>query len=560
MTLRACSLLACAGLTSAALAQLPQPIFTTFQEQANSQVPGQPGFRFKPGTSDLGGSIFEKPTVSPDGQRFILHARRFVPILNAEGQTVNDDTRDGLVIVGKLTGNTPSASVIMIERDPLGATGALANETSGVIDEEFGLVNNGRFSYITLARRPGTGTSFISNRVVITGQLDASGLAVASWQVYARQGDPSPGVPGSTLGTGMFATAIADDGTPIWPSGNMAPSPGAGLFKQAIYVGQNPVAQTISGSNSTPLDPVTGLPFDSLNPYSSFLNAVALSADGGTAAWLANHGARRSVIVNGNVALLTGTYLPGDDPFSNFSISDLYYVRAANGRWISRGSLVDVDFAVSNAGVLRRSGQPLFPGTTELWERYFSDPNDVRTSSQTFRNATVNSLGEFVLSGTSNDPVVQRKAVMTSSNARLLLRGGDAADLNGDGQANDDAIFTGFLTDTATLADDGYVWFVANVNRPQASINAGTPVNGVGLFRLLARAPLACGSSDVAGAGQVIGADGQLTADDIIIFIGWFFADDARADIAGSGQSPGADGQFTADDIILFINRFFAGC
>jgi hypothetical protein len=72
--------------------------------------------------------------------------------------------------------------------------------------------------------------------------------------------------------------------------------------------------------------------------------------------------------------------------------------------------------------------------------------------------------------------------------------------------------------------------------------------------------PTACGPSDVAGQGQTLGADGTLSADDIIVFIGWFFASDARADIAGQGQTVGADGNFTADDIILFINRFFAGC
>jgi hypothetical protein len=69
-----------------------------------------------------------------------------------------------------------------------------------------------------------------------------------------------------------------------------------------------------------------------------------------------------------------------------------------------------------------------------------------------------------------------------------------------------------------------------------------------------------CGPSDVAGQGQTIGADGVLGADDIIIFINWFFAADTRADIAGQGQTVGADGNYTADDIILFINRFFAGC
>jgi hypothetical protein len=69
-----------------------------------------------------------------------------------------------------------------------------------------------------------------------------------------------------------------------------------------------------------------------------------------------------------------------------------------------------------------------------------------------------------------------------------------------------------------------------------------------------------CGLSDVAGPGQSLGSDGQLTADDIIVFLNWFFASDARADVAGPGQNTTPDTQFTADDIIVFLNRFFAGC
>jgi hypothetical protein len=75
-----------------------------------------------------------------------------------------------------------------------------------------------------------------------------------------------------------------------------------------------------------------------------------------------------------------------------------------------------------------------------------------------------------------------------------------------------------------------------------------------------ASAPSGCGPSDVAGAGQTPGADGQLTADDIVVFVGWFFASDPRADVSGAGQSGIGDGQFTADDLITFISRFFAGC
>lgn len=67
-------------------------------------------------------------------------------------------------------------------------------------------------------------------------------------------------------------------------------------------------------------------------------------------------------------------------------------------------------------------------------------------------------------------------------------------------------------------------------------------------------------AADMAGPGQSLGADGELTADDIIVFLNFFFGSDALADIAGPGQTTVPDGEFTADDIIVFLNGFFAGC
>jgi hypothetical protein len=84
------------------------------------------------------------------------------------------------------------------------------------------------------------------------------------------------------------------------------------------------------------------------------------------------------------------------------------------------------------------------------------------------------------------------------------------------------------------------------------------PNNNIWAYRTIRTQ--ACGLSDIAGPGQSVGPDNTLTADDIIVFLNWFFASDARADVAGPGQSTTPDGQFTADDIIVFLNRFFAGC
>ncbi len=93
---------------------------------------------------------------------------------------------------------------------------------------------------------------------------------------------------------------------------------------------------------------------------------------------------------------------------------------------------------------------------------------------------------------------------------------------------------------------------------PAGALVANASIEGAEYFTVNLRA--ACGVADIAGPGQTIGFDGQLTADDIIVFVGWFFALDARADVAGAGQSAGADGQWTADDLIVFVNAFFAGC
>jgi hypothetical protein len=82
---------------------------------------------------------------------------------------------------------------------------------------------------------------------------------------------------------------------------------------------------------------------------------------------------------------------------------------------------------------------------------------------------------------------------------------------------------------------------------------------GGGRIRKLVPAGTQPALADAAGPGQSLGADGQYTADDIIVYLNWFFASDPRADVSGPGQSPRVDQQLTADDIIVFLNAFFAG-
>ena len=68
-------------------------------------------------------------------------------------------------------------------------------------------------------------------------------------------------------------------------------------------------------------------------------------------------------------------------------------------------------------------------------------------------------------------------------------------------------------------------------------------------------------AADVAGLGGSLGPDGQLTADDVVVYLGAFFANNlAIADLVGLGGSGGPDGAITPDDLIAFLSVFFAGC
>jgi hypothetical protein len=69
-----------------------------------------------------------------------------------------------------------------------------------------------------------------------------------------------------------------------------------------------------------------------------------------------------------------------------------------------------------------------------------------------------------------------------------------------------------------------------------------------------------CTAADLASAGQLPQGDGELTADDLIVYVNRFFAQDVSADLASAGQVAVPDGEFTADDLIVYVGRFFAGC
>lgn len=120
-----------------------------------------------------------------------------------------------------------------------------------------------------------------------------------------------------------------------------------------------------------------------------------------------------------------------------------------------------------------------------------------------------------------------------------------------------DAIDISTAIDAATAAPANlisidFVRISTGVNATSAALGPiSTEISGVSRVIVRARA-------DVAGANQSPGPDGTRTADDIIVYLSWYFAASPLADIAGPNQSEGPDGVFSADDIIVFLSWYFA--
>jgi len=547
--------LSCVALCAAAGLAGPQAIVTNFTTEANSLVPGQPGVRFFLSTGLLVGNIFQRPRISADGSNWVLVTRRTI----LTGAGVQDTARDGLVIAGK--GTTP-LTVVSVERDPWPAftTGLLNLETrTGIFDIDAAINNAGQVGFVTL-----TDAATTVNRVMARAELTGPSLTLTSMSIIAREGTASP-LTGFNQGNSFQLGGLTADGRALYNTLVMTPEPPGGQ-KQATFLGGTTLAETVSGALSAPALPQGGFdaPYQVMTVFSG--DPVAQGSDDGNnnLIFAQIQTGTDVAVYNGTLVLREAQQLP-DDGFFDFPISQINNGRvSSNGlNYIIRGFTLGEGWVFgkrNDAQLKLKTGASVTPGSTEKWLRFLLPPSNVMPAA--FTNVGINNAGDFVMTGFTDNADLGRNVVMVQNGTTILLREGDAIDITGDGvAAGDDAIILGFGQDTMTVTNDRWVYFVADVIRPLATIASqagdGPIIQGQGFFRV----KLACGASDIASPGPVAGADGELTADDIIFFISSFTAGNLGvADIAGPGPSVGADGELTADDIILFINRFTAGC
>jgi hypothetical protein len=348
---------------------------------------------------------------------------------------------------------------------------------------------------------------------------------------------PLPFAPGATMSNASIAlVGNTPSGVAMFANLINAPGPEAGMLADATSAPAITLV-TIPGNQAGGTTDVIGdidtneFRIDATGSDWLVLGELAIATTG-----------PKVLIVNNNVVLQAGQPVPG---LPGATITGIALPRMnSNGDWFARVALSIGGTAMIRNGQLIASTDATSPSSLIT-----PNANDRWTS---FTDVIANHRGDWIIVGVSNNADAQRRNVAVVNGQRVLLRQSDQVDPASIGPGGPARFVQAFDAGRLTFANDWHAYF--GVTLKDTATGSSTLSGNRSLIRVRW-----C-DADIAGPNQSVGPDGTLTADDIIVYLGWYFANDSRADVAGPNQSPVPDGQFTADDIIVYLGTYFAGC
>lgn len=249
------------------------------------------------------------------------------------------------------------------------------------------------------------------------------------WRILVRQGDSIPGWSGFDYGHSFDSITRLDDGRIAFKN-TWFPGDGSDFWRPVlIFDGQTlarPGIDTPSGQQRVPAEPWQDFGYRGVS--SDFM----VSADGSTWACIGRVGSTYYTTFHedGEVFAVNGTVIAEEDypvhgthftqPFSHVNSATL----SPDGRWwlcggnTSGGAPGERSWLMSNGVVLAEAGDPLFPGSAETWSSL---------SSAASYGAHEYWLGYLPMIAGKQDQVV------VHNRSSVVLRSGDALDLDGDG-------------------------------------------------------------------------------------------------------------------------------
>lgn len=517
------ALVALVVISGTAIGQ-PRVLYSNIQTDLSSVIPGTGGLHFK---SAATGGIFSEPMVSPSGLHWCFAAK-----VDGAGAAF-----DEIFVVG----GGGAASAPLREGDPSGATGALDAEVLGIF-RGYGINDSGAWG---VANNGNAATT--QDEMIIRGG-DAAGLRVA-----LREGDPHPAYAGETVGALLDAVAVLSDGTLCYWNSAISATTGS-TAKQGWFKG----TVALTKADDTTLAP-TAQQFAPDQTWDNFSNSFRITADGSHWSGLGDlNGATTQdnvAVVDNAVKLQEGGSLSGDasGALIQGAASSQTMIRCGGrGHWIARGTTNDgIGYLIVDGMVVAREGGNVLGDAAEQYTGVGTAVNSADPTG--FRGIAMNGRGDWVVTANTNDPNLDNIVVILN-NTRIVVRKG--APLLGvdttNGPAKLGRIGDTNIGDDMALTDDGVLYFTGEIT---GGATGGVASSGMMSVRAF------CGLADVGSLGGSVGRDNLLTADDIVVFLGAFFAGNvAVADVAALGGGTLPDGQLTADDIVVFLSAFFAGC
>jgi len=489
MNFKTISLVSLALMVASANAVEVKTIFSSLPASLNS-VPGYPSDVFNPayisGATTNSGGAFRQPYLGPDGNRWLLRCQ----IDTSFSTTTGDDT----IIYGQglSTGTFGAATRTgeIVPWDPGTVWNALGNQMA--------INNAGLIAFRATVAAGASVTDTVST------------FNAGTFTQILKQGDAAPGLPGLTV-RDADGIHFATDGTTIRARWRIIT--GGTTEPDILLNGNTLLAQSSGVALTSPMVPTTlagQMVAPSQTLRSTGLLSFRTSPDGTSSMYYANlNGPTTSDFVlvrNGSVIAQEGAVLPGSgNPNTVVTFGNSTSHNVANGgNYIFRGTWNDgaaevsrTNFVVKNGTVITKTGNTLTPFTTEAWE---DDPNGaVARVTATYFTTFVNSYGEFVIGGNSNNADVNVDTLLVANNRRIILREGDPIDLNNNGLFDDDCFVNLIKSDGCAFSDNAYLYQVVQTE------NGTGAITGEAFLRIEVPMP-----ADVDGDGEVGSTDFDL--------------------------------------------------
>lgn len=498
------SLVCLLGSTASVFAGPPTVVYSTIPSSPTSDVPGLSSKFIS----------FDRPNPSQNG-------RRWISVASIDS---GDTATDNVLLIGD------GAQAIVAARE--GVTDIEDGRVPGGLtgDRRGSIRNDGVWSYSFDLSGFTT-----DDRYVVRGQGQAFSLVF-------REGEPIVGISGASWGQSINEAHILNDDS-ISVRATLAGVPttmDTGLFRRD----PSGLVSTLAREQTNTPSGQTGTP-QLINSFG--FNSFSQSADGATwtaRASLVGAAATNEVLLKNDQVIvqegvtIAGLAAPVQTLYGRGIIGGDNRVYSAG--WTTSGAAEA--FVLRDGVLLAKIGDPVVQGSPEVWDSTVWNT----TSGKGFWLYTADAAGNYVIGGFTNGAADQN-AVIVYNSTRVLLREGDAVDVNGDGEFNDDAFYdmpASALTGASlgNHIEDGWLsdnCFFYKVIFLRDSSGAGI---GEALIRI-----------DLRECPADFNCDGGVDGDDVIAFFG---AWDASLPEADFNQDGGVDG----DDVIAFFARWDTGC